>query len=95
VAAYYSTSFALIYFAIERPGLAFRWVCCCCGAFIMACGATHIMGLWKFGNPDYAVDRLVKLATALISITMARSGIAATRPAARPWWRRSPASPGG
>jgi signal transduction histidine kinase len=66
--AYYSIPFALIYFAMHRRDLVFRPVFFLFGFFILACGATHIMGIWTLWHPDYAVDGLIKAVTALASI---------------------------
>jgi signal transduction histidine kinase len=71
--AYYSIPFALVYFALRRRDLAFRWVFFMFGIFILACGTTHIMGIWTLWNPDYGVDGLVKGFTALVSIATALS----------------------
>lgn len=69
--AYYSIPFALVYFALRRRDLAFRWVFFMFGIFILACGTTHLMGIWTLWNPDYGVDGLVKAFTALMSIATA------------------------
>ncbi|MGH6926728.1 MAG: PAS domain S-box protein, partial [Dongiaceae bacterium] len=66
--SYYSIPFLLVYFALRRRDLAFRWMFVMFGIFILACGTTHIMGIWTMWNPDYAVDGLVKALTALASI---------------------------
>jgi PAS domain-containing protein len=66
--SYYSIPFLLVYFAMRRRDLAFRWMFVMFGIFILACGTTHIMGIWTLWNPDYAVDGLVKAVTALASI---------------------------
>ena len=33
-------------------------------AFILACGTTHLMGIWTLWHPDYWVDGGIKLVTA-------------------------------
>ncbi len=66
--AYYSIPFALIFFARRRTDLAFPWIFYMIGAFILLCGATHAMGIWTMWQPDYGVDALLKLATAIVSI---------------------------
>jgi len=71
--AYYSIPFALVFFALRRRDLVFRWVFYMFGIFILACGTTHIMGIWTLWNPDYGVDGLVKGFTALVSIATAIS----------------------
>ncbi len=66
--AYYSIPFALIYFAGHRRDLAFRPVFFLFGIFILACGTTHLMGIWTLWHPDYAVEGLIKAVTAIASI---------------------------
>jgi PAS domain S-box-containing protein len=69
--AYYSIPIALIYFVRRRRDIVFPWVFYMFGAFILACGTTHVMGLWTLWNPDYPLDGLVKVATAGLSIATA------------------------
>jgi PAS domain S-box-containing protein len=70
-ASYYSIPFALIYFVSKRTDLAFPGVFLLTGAFILACGTTHIMSIWTLWQPDYRFDGFVKLITALVSVTTA------------------------
>jgi len=69
--AYYSIPFALLYFVRKRTDLAYRWVFVLFGAFICLCGTTHLISIWTIWHPDYWLDGLIKLATALISIVTA------------------------
>jgi PAS domain S-box-containing protein len=69
--AYYSIPIALIYFVRRRKDIVFPWVFYMFGAFILACGTTHVMGLWTLWNPDYPLDGLVKVVTAGLSIATA------------------------
>ncbi|MDD2759993.1 MAG: EAL domain-containing protein [Methylomonas sp.] len=71
VLAYYSIPFALLYFVYKRKDLAYRWVFVLFGAFIMLCGTTHLMSIWTIWHPDYWLDGVIKLATALVSISTA------------------------
>ncbi|HYE36998.1 ATP-binding protein [Methylocaldum sp.] len=68
-AAYYSIPAALIYFVIKRQDLEFRWVFVLFGTFIMACGTTHLMGIWTIWHPDYVLEGFIKFFAGLISIT--------------------------
>ena len=70
-ASYYSIPFVLLYFAMRRRDLVFRWMFVMFGIFILGCGTTHVMGIWTLWHPDYAVDGLVKALTALVSIATA------------------------
>jgi two-component sensor histidine kinase len=69
--AYYSIPFALVWFVWKRQDLAFPSVFLLFGAFILACGTTHIMGIWTIWRPDYWVDGGVKLFTGVISVLTA------------------------
>ena len=71
VLAYYSIPFALMYFVYKRTDLMYRWVFVLFGAFIMLCGTTHLLSIWTIWRPDYWLEGLVKLATALVSIVTA------------------------
>ena len=70
-AAYYSIPFALIYFVSKRIDIVFPGVFLLTGAFILACGTTHIMSIWTLWQPDYRFDGIVKLFTALVSVATA------------------------
>jgi len=66
--AYYSIPIALIYFVNKRTDLAFPTIFVLTGLFILACGTTHIMGVWTLWFPDYRLDGGIKAVTALLSI---------------------------
>ena len=70
-AAYYSIPFALWFFARKRRDLPFRWVFVLFGAFVMACGTTHLLSLWNIWHADYWIDAGMKAITALASIATA------------------------
>jgi PAS domain S-box-containing protein len=67
-AAYYSIPAALIYFVGKRPDLRFRWMFVLFGAFILACGTTHLMEIWTLWHPDYRLAGVIKAITALVSV---------------------------
>ena len=67
-AAYYTIPVALIYFVSRRHDVAFRGIFVLTGAFILACGTTHVMGVVTLWYPAYWTDGLINLATALVSI---------------------------
>jgi PAS domain S-box-containing protein len=69
--AYYTIPFALIYFISKRQDLAFRGIFALTGAFILACGTTHVMGVVTLWYPAYWLDGMVKLFTAVISLCTA------------------------
>ena len=69
--AYYSIPIALAYFVWRREDLAFGWIFWLFGAFILACGTTHWFEIWTLWHPDYAMQGLLKAATAGISLITA------------------------
>jgi PAS domain S-box-containing protein len=66
--AYYSIPVALIYFVRKRTDLAFPSIFVLTGLFILACGTTHVMGVWTLWYPDYRLDGGIKAVTALLSV---------------------------
>jgi PAS domain S-box-containing protein len=66
--AYYSLPASLIYFARRRQDLAYRWVFVLFGAFILACGTTHIMDIVTLWYPIYWLQMVVVAVTAVLSI---------------------------
>ena len=69
--AYMSIPLALMRFVKLRPDLAYHWIAYLFGAFILACGLTHILAIYTLWVPAYGVEGLVKLVTALLSIATA------------------------
>lgn len=68
VLAYYSIPITLAYFVWRRKDLEFRWIFILFGAFILACGTTHLLGIVTLWNPIYWLDAGIKSLTAIISI---------------------------
>ncbi len=66
--AYYSIPIALIYFIRKRHNLAFRGIFALTGAFILACGTTHVMDVVTLWYPAYWTDVIIKFLTAVVSI---------------------------
>src|ERR1700719_638080 len=66
--AYYSIRVALGYFVWKRTDLAFPAIFVLTSLFILACGTTHLMGVWTLWFPDYRVDGGIKAVTALLSV---------------------------
>lgn len=69
--SYYSIPIALLYFVRRRKDLAFNWMFLMFGAFIFACGTTHIMSLLVIWEPLYWLDGVVKAITAGLSVPTA------------------------
>ena len=66
--AYMTIPVALAVIINRRRDVPFGWMVWCFALFITACGFTHLMGIWTLWNPDYGVEALVKVVTALASI---------------------------
>ncbi len=70
--AYFAIPVALGYFVRRRRAvLPYWWVPALFATFIFLCGSTHVLSIWTVWNPDYVVDGLVKLATAVASAATA------------------------
>ena len=71
VLAYYSIPITLVYFVWHRKDLAFSKIFIMFGAFILACGTTHLLGIITLWHPIYWIDASMKAFTALISVVTA------------------------
>lgn len=71
-ASYYSIPLAIAVLLVRRRhDIAFSWVAWLFALFIMACGTTHLMGIWTLWHPDYLADGLIKALTAAASLLTA------------------------
>lgn len=66
--AYFSIPAMLIYFVQKRKDAPFPFVFILFGTFIIACGLTHVLGIWTLWQPDYWFSGGMKLVTGLISV---------------------------
>ena len=69
--AYYSIPIVLAVFVTKRADIEFGWVFWAFAIFILACGTTHIFGIWTLFVPDYGIEGVVKAVTALASLVTA------------------------
>lgn len=69
--AYYSIPLMLVYFVRKRRDVPFDWIFLMFGAFIIACGTTHLMAIWTLWHPTYWLSGFLKAITAFVSITTA------------------------
>ena len=69
--AYYSIPVSLVYFVNKRRDLPFDWIFLLFGAFIVACGTTHILEVWTLWHPNYWLSGFIKAITAVISLCTA------------------------
>jgi signal transduction histidine kinase/CheY-like chemotaxis protein len=65
--AYLAIPCVLAYFMLRRKDLPFRLVFLLFGAFILACGSTHLMDAILFWWPAYRLSGVLKLITAVVS----------------------------
>ena len=69
--AYFSIPITLLYFISKREDLPFNWIFAMFGAFIVACGITHIFEVWTLWHPTYWMSGTMKAITAIISFATA------------------------
>ena len=70
-ASYYSIPLAIALLLLRRQDVVFSWLAWLFALFIMACGTTHVMGIWTLWHPDYGTDGAVKAITAAASVLTA------------------------
>ena len=69
--AYFSIPITLLYFISQREDLPFDWIFAMFGAFIVACGITHLLEIWTLWHPTYWLSGTMKAITAIISFATA------------------------
>ncbi|KAG8389523.1 hypothetical protein BUALT_Bualt02G0238200 [Buddleja alternifolia] len=72
--AYFSIPLELIYFVQKSSFFPYRWVLIQFGAFIILCGATHLINLWTFSLHSRTVAvvmTIAKISTAAVSCATA------------------------
>jgi PAS domain S-box-containing protein len=69
--AYFCIPALLVYFVRKRTDVPFQWIFLMFGAFIIACGTTHVMEVWTLWHGTYRLSGVIKAGTALISIATA------------------------
>lgn len=67
-AAYTAIPFTLVFLIMrKRTDLPFNWMFVCFGAFIVACGLTHLMEIITVWKPYYPISAIIKAITAAAS----------------------------
>lgn len=69
--SYFTIPVILAYFVWRKKDVQFGWVFMLFGAFILACGTTHLLGIVTLWNPIYWIDASMKGVTAIISVITA------------------------
>jgi len=70
-AAYFAIPLSIARFMRARGQRSLAGVAWLFGAFILACGLTHVMDIWTIWQPDYSLQLLTKLVTAGVSVVTA------------------------
>ncbi|TAK99789.1 MAG: response regulator [Rhodospirillaceae bacterium] len=71
VIAYFSIPAALVCFACRRRDFPHVWILYLFGAFIVWCGITHATSILTLWVPVYGIQALIKVITAVVSMTTA------------------------
>jgi PAS domain S-box-containing protein len=66
--SYFTIPFTLLWFVRKRRELPFSWMFVLFGAFIVACGATHVMEVWNLWHAQYWLAGGLKALTAIASL---------------------------
>jgi PAS domain S-box-containing protein len=66
--AYYSIPVMLVYLVHKRRDVPFHSMFLMFGAFIVACGTTHLMEVWTLWHPTYWLSGSIKIITAIVSL---------------------------
>lgn len=69
--AYFLIPLALVSLVRQRTDIVHGWMLYTFAAFILLCGLTHLSNLYVLWIPDYALQGLLKIATAVVSIATA------------------------
>ena len=69
--SYLSIPITLFHFTRKRRDIPFSWMFLCFGAFIVACGGTHLMEIWTIWFPSYWLAGMLKAVTACASMVTA------------------------
>lgn len=69
--AYFSIPVALVTFVRRRGETGLNSILLLFGAFIFACGLTHVMDIWTIWQPDYGLQAVTKAGTAVVSLVTA------------------------
>jgi PAS domain S-box-containing protein len=69
--SYYCIPVVLVYFISKARDLPFNRIFWMFGAFILACGTTHLMEIWNIWHASYLLAGLIKAVTAAVSVLTA------------------------
>ena len=66
--AYFLIPVVLLRIVRKRGDVPFNWIFFCFGAFVIACGITHVMEVVTLWHPIYWISGIIKAITAVISV---------------------------
>lgn len=69
--SYLTIPITLTYIVWKRRDVPFDWIFFCFGAFILSCGATHVIEIWTLWHPAYWLSGVLKAITATASVVTA------------------------
>ena len=69
--SYYCIPVVLIYFIRKNRDLPFHRIFWMFGAFILACGTTHLIEIWNVWHGSYLLAGIIKAITAAVSVVTA------------------------
>lgn len=69
--SYYCIPVVLIYFIRKNRDVPFNRIFWMFGAFILACGTTHLMEIWNVWHGNYLLAGVIKAITAVVSVITA------------------------
>ncbi|MBA3662077.1 MAG: response regulator [Gammaproteobacteria bacterium] len=69
--SYFMIPVALIYLILKRKDMGFKWIFVLFGAFILACGFTHVMSIVTLWYPLYGLEALILAFTGAVSFITA------------------------
>ena len=69
--SYLSIPLTLVHFTRKRRDIPFSWMFLCFGAFIVACGATHLMEIWTIWFPSYWIAGAFQFVRARFAVVTA------------------------
>jgi PAS domain S-box-containing protein len=70
-AAFFSVPAAALSHLRRRPDASMKWIAWLFSAFILVCGFAKLMDIWTIWQPDYGLQALAKVVTAVMSLVTA------------------------
>jgi PAS domain S-box-containing protein len=69
--SYFSVAIGFIYFFTQREDIPFKWFFMPFGSLVFAaCGTVHFLGAWTLWTPDFGIQTVFKVITAMVSLSV-------------------------